>query len=807
MIDKNILATGKRILAGICMVAAMLGPVCGGGALSIYAASGEESVATPSSVVEERALKMDTKSYVFSNSTDGMFRISFAEGKSYYIGSAVDDDTMVTYALIRYNSKFYLIAADDSEDNVEYNGSYTDTSFDMLASRNYNSTDRWVDISLKKGSTIELSRFTYNKDYSVSLTGYYEGLYYEAGKEATGIFRRDGYYDYFVGGKAVTGDGWYKYGSSSPSGDLVDSDIFDSLGNASVKYLQIFEGHVVSTYNGEKFYSYSRTTKTAVKNKEVLVKNIYVAYDSKGNAVTGMVRKDNDVYYYEAGIPVKNVLRQDGKEYYYFGEDGKAVRSQWVKTGDYQFYFSDKCYAVKVYYDESFPNTDYAGKLFHYSSGKWVSSGTGIVNVNNTYYYFVNGKKYNGTKWYVNSANARYYIKSGVVTYLVKPHGIRYRCLKALSEGGWTAAASVWIPSYNNVAIHTDKAGLADALYYKKAHTVSGYADTYRVYVNNCWVTKKNALLYVPGGYYYFSPTGKMVREKGWRTLSSTSAVYVGDSGNVTEYVRYDAAKGYSIYKSGKLLNQYSEGIKRAVINKKAVYYYSDATGKCVSSDKKVVDDVEYTFDKYGRCFKTESISWNYDAWMKRVTKAYLGKTGIYCNVFVARALRYAGGSDATVDMSVKYTSYSKGGFIINSSNMCSDWALRKVTASGVLSQNGSWQASDEYELTADRENFSYSALVPGDIIVYYTNGEPTHVGIYFGKFSSASELKQYLRKLGISSAACEAYVHDWGSNSGNKPQYWVIQGGMGSSDQVYISNSAYDLSGQYAKKIIHVRH
>ena len=173
----------------------------------------------------------------------------------------------------------------------------------------------------------------------------------------------------------------------------------------------------------------------------------------------------------------------------------------------------------------------------------------------------------------------------------------------------------------------------------------------------------------------------------------------------------------------------------------------------------------------------------------------------------MANALRYAGSSTPGSDMSVKYTDFANGGFVISSSNICSDWALRKVIAKAILAQNGSWGEATDYELTADREDFSYDVLLPGDIVVYYTNGEPTHVGIYFGKFSSATALKQYLRKLGVPASACEAYVHDWGSNSGNKPEYWIIQGGMGSSDQVYISNSAYDLSGQYAMKIIHVRH
>ena len=75
----------------------------------------ETGIATPSSVVEEKLLTMDSKAYVFSNSTDGMFRLSFAEGKSYYLGCAEDTDTMVTYALIKYGTKLYLVVADDSD--------------------------------------------------------------------------------------------------------------------------------------------------------------------------------------------------------------------------------------------------------------------------------------------------------------------------------------------------------------------------------------------------------------------------------------------------------------------------------------------------------------------------------------------------------------------------------------------------------------------------------------------------------------------------------------------------------------------
>ena len=767
-------------------------------AASVYADTEVPGVATPTSVVEKTALKMNSSTYVFTNSTDGMFRLSFAEGESYFIGSGEDSDTLITYALIRYNSKFYLVAADDSDANVEYNGSYTDTSFEMLKSANYNSSSRYVNMSVKSGNTIELKKFTFARDYSVALTGYYNGVYYSEGSPATGLFTRSGYCDYFVSGKAVVGDGWYKYGSSSPAGELVDADISGSMSGNDVKYIQLFDGHVVSAYHGNYFYSYNGTVRITVKNKAVMVNNIKVLFDKNGNAYKGLRTENSRVYYYEAGIPVKNVVKQFGEDYYYFGSDGAAVRSTWITSGNCVYYFAVDGKAIRRMQ---------SGRLYQYSSGKWTSTATCVYEVNRRYYYFVNGAKSNVTKWYEISRDKKYYIRNGEATYFVQVDGIRYRCQKVASEGGWTAAVNAWIPSFGHVVLHTDSTGISDAIYYRSTHTVSGYADTYRVFSNNRWIVKKNSVVRLQDNCSYFGKTGKAVRTKGWQTISDYSAAYVGDEGTVTEYVYYDESTGYSEYRSGKLLNDKSEGLKNAKINNKKVYYFSDANGRCSKLTKIVVGDVEYEFDSWGRCFKTDSISWDFDEWMKRVVNEYLGKTGIYCNVFVANALRYAGSSTPGSDMSVKYTDFANGGFVISSSNICSDWALRKVIAKAILAQNGSWGEATDYELTADREDFSYDVLLPGDIVVYYTNGEPTHVGIYFGKFSSATALKQYLRKLGVPASACEAYVHDWGSNSGNKPEYWIIQGGMGSSDQVYISNSAYDLSGQYAMKIIHVRH
>lgn len=767
------------------------------------AGNGDASVA---SVIQARDLRMDSTSLVFTNATDNMFHLSFAVGKDYYVGSCRDNDTMITYALIKYNSKFYFIAVDDNEDNAEFNGSYTDTSFDMLESKNYNSSKRQVSLRIKIGNSVDVGSFTYDKDYSIKFSGYYNGIYYLDGVYATGLLGRAGYYDYFVQGRAVTGDGWYKYGSSTLVNAITPADIFASMGSASIKYVRVSGGHVVSTYQGETLYNYTGMKKTLFRNGTAMIAGIKVIYDSKGNAKNGMSRAKGGIYYYEAGIPLTNELRQIGDNYYYLGEDGRAVKSQWVRTGDYELYFSGNCRATRIYYRDSFPDANYAGRLYMLTSGNWVSKATGLYNINGTYTYFVKGARYKGNKWYVKENGRRLYLRNGQAVYLVRPYGVRYKCFKAAGDGKWIPTGKTWLPSYKNVAIHSDAKGVSDILYYKNKHASKGYADTYRVYDFGNWSTKRNSVLYVPGGYYYFDKTGRVVRKAGWYTINQFSSVCVDDNAKVTAYVSYDPRLGYSIYRSGNKL-QSSAGIKKAVINNKEVYYYSESDGRCVRSAKKIVDGVEYKFDRYGRCYMESGINWDYTTWMKRVTRAYLGKTGIYCNVFVANALRYAGGADPSNDMSVRYINYSRGGLVVNSSNMCSDWAVRKVTAKAVLSSDGAWLSSKQYVLTQNRKNFSYDALKPGDIIVYYTGSEPTHVGIYFGKYESAAELKKYLRKLGISAAACEAYVHDWGTDSGNRPQYWILQGGMGSSNQVYISNSAYDLSGQYARKIIHVRH
>ena len=76
----------------------------------------------------------------------------------------------------------------------------------------------------------------------------------------------------------------------------------------------------------------------------------------------------------------------------------------------------------------------------------------------------MNGAKSNVTKWYEISRDKKYYIRNGEATYFVQVDGIRYRCQKVASEGGWTAAVNAWIPSFGHVVLHTDSTGISDAI-------------------------------------------------------------------------------------------------------------------------------------------------------------------------------------------------------------------------------------------------------------------------------------------------------------------------------------------------------
>lgn len=78
--------------------------------------------------------------------------------------------------------------------------------------------------------------------------------------------------------------------------------------------------------------------------------------------------------------------------------------------------------------------------------------------------------------------------------------------------------------------------------------------------------------------------------------------------------------------------------------------------------------------------------------------------------------------------------------------------------------------------------------LKAGDIITYSRGGRATHVAIYIGKFDSKADLIKYLNdEVGIKCNQYTSWIKSWNGSC----KHWVIQGGMGHNNQIYICNNA----------------
>lgn len=745
-------------------------------------------VATVFDAAVESELKINEKKHKFSNSSNGSFDLEYAQDEDYFIGSVVDTSTDVTYCLLTYEEKLYLVVADGSS---KYRGTYHDRSFIKLESKKYNEKTQKISLMIankKAEYTTRMTSFHYNEDYSVRVTGWYEGLYYSEGELATDIVPRSGNYDLFNEGRLISNDGWYQ---------------------VQEKQIKIVGGHVSLVFDGKNCFQYTGTACNMVKGKAVTINNVSYRFDKAGELANGLFTIRGCYYYYTNGIKLCNAEKKAGKYYYYFQSDGKAVTDTWLSMKNMLKYYDEKGICSKIFYTDAYKGKN-KNKFKQLVNGKWKFAGKGVYEINGTYYLFKgNGTRYIGTKWYQDNNKTYYYVKKGVVInkLLVSKSTYKYYYNE---NGKWKYARNVWVPKFENTYMKTNEKGVVTVKYYKSNYSKKSYQGTYWKYDGSTWKKTKKAVVEVNGNYYCLDKKGKTVRTNGWYTLTARKTAYISKSGKVYKYVYYDASKKCSVYKTGYGLNKSSAGYKTAKINGKTVYYYSDVNGMCVTNTSKTKGDYVYKFDKYGIAYSKifcGNMNCDYDLWMKRVMNNLLGETGIPCNVFVEQAFHYAGGDDSSVKNTVKYNSFDEGGIVINSASNCSAWINSDITAEAVLSDGSSWQDSKEYTLNGVIEEFSYDNLAPGDVIAYYAYGDYEHISIYIGQFDSAADVKAYLVSLGVSRKKAEECVRTWGAFYDNDATYWCIHGGMGSNSEVYISNTCYEIpmggSSEVATKII----
>ena len=745
--------------------------------------------------VKKQELSQDENTHTFSNASDGSFQYDYAVKSDYYEGMGVDESTGLKYALVSYDEKLWAVVVTKKS---EFNGSYDTSSYTGKMSLKFKpaTTKTVLRFSKNKNGNTALEKcFYYSDDYSILTTGFSKDIYYIDGTPVKGIKKVAGTYYFFRKGKRVDETGWYPYGRSQ---------------------VYVKDGKAIFRFSGDACYSFTNGKKQRVTDRYISVKGTVYWFDATGALAQGMKQAGGEYYYLRDGVSRRNYYKKVDRYGYYFGEDGKAVRDTWVNVKNAMMYFNANARNTKTYYLDGYKDSERIGMYKIYSKNKWNFVTDGIYKIDGSFVYFKNGRHYTSTRWYSSNDTTMYYIRKGEVLYKRKQSGNGYVLYQA-NGVRWKKVSSMWAPYNKGKTFYYDKNGTSLYRYFNASYSKSKYRNTVWIYDagSSGWQQVTDKLLNIHSDYYYIPEDGVIKAEEGWQTIDKKTAVYTDASGKVSKYIYYDKTGKYSIYREGQKLDQIVPGIVTVQINGKTVYYLMNEQGQSVSGSQSV-DGYLYDFDKYGRAYSRRlegSVYWDMDAWMKRVILAYLGKTNIYCNVFVDQAFALAGGDDPSQKLAVQYTSPEKGGILLDRMYTGTEWGgAGTVTGKVVLSDGKSWMKQDSIQLNSDIVDFSYDALTPGDVIVYYKNGETeaSHVSLFLGKFKNAAAVKKYLIRMGVSKQLAEACVKDWGAYYDNDGTYWCIHGGMGSSSQVYISNSTYCIpaSGNtytYGRKIINV--
>lgn len=745
--------------------------------------------------VKKQELSQDENTHTFSNASDGSFQYDYAVKSDYYKGMGVDESTGLKYALVSYDEKLWAVVVTKKS---EFNGSYDTSSYTSKMSLKFKPATTKTVLRFSKnktGNTALEKCFYYSDDYSILTTGFSKDIYYIDGTPVKGIKKVAGMYYFFRKGKRVDETGWYPYGRSQ---------------------VYVKDGKAIFRFSGDACYSFTNGKKQRVTDRYISVKGTVYWFDATGALAQGMKQAGGEYYYLRDGVSRRNYYKKVDRYGYYFGEDGKAVRDTWVNVKNAMMYFNANARNTKTYYLDGYKDSERIGMYKIYSKNKWNFVTDGIYKIDGSFVYFKNGRHYTSTRWYSSNDTTMYYIRKGEVLYKRKQSGNGYVLYQA-NGVRWKKVSSMWAPYNKGKTFYYDKNGTSLYRYFNASYSKSKYRNTVWIYDagSSGWQQITDKLLNIHSDYYYIPEDGGIKAEEGWQTIDKKTAVYTDASGKVSKYIYYDKTGKYSIYREGQKLDQIVPGIVTVQINGKTVYYLMNEQGQSVSGSRSV-DGYLYDFDKYGRAYSRRlegSVYWDTDAWMKRVILAYLGKTNIYCNVFVDQAFALAGGDDPSQKLAVQYTSPEKGGILLDRMYTGTEWGgAGTVTGKVVLSDGKSWMKQDSIQLNSDIVDFSYDALTPGDVIVYYKNGETeaSHVSLFLGKFKNAAAVKKYLIRMGVSKQLAEACVKDWGAYYDNDGTYWCIHGGMGSSSQVYISNSTYCIpaSGNtytYGRKIINV--
>ena len=427
--------------------------------------------------------------------------------------------------------------------------------------------------------------------------------------------------------------------------------------------------HAVAAETTQAETTVQPTTETTTTAEGTLPKDskndvdIHVYKPGEEPKYTGLYKADGETYYQVDSKPITNTWKWHGGRWYYFGADGKMLKSTVTPDG----YLVDiegmlvspgwNYQGGKWYYAES------GGKVFrgdwkkiggvwyafhdngvmysHEWSGSYFLKDSGAMADNewvfdknyNSWFYIKPGGAYARNEW-----KGDYYLKGGgymaksefiydskyQATYYLDASGKYVRDQWREIDGKWyhfrkygEMDTSKWIGSYY---VKSDGAMAASELVYDPTYNSSFYFDENGKYLNKQWKEIDGDWYYFKdGGYiaknewvdsYFIKGNGRMAKNEMQYDQSTSSSYYFKDDGT---YAKNYWAKvgGYWYYFKGNGKVARKEWIE----NK---YYVLD-NGK-MATGTHIIDHYQYVFDGSGNILSKKAVD---IGWVEKDGKRY----------------------------------------------------------------------------------------------------------------------------------------------------------------------------------------
>lgn len=378
---------------------------------------------------------------------------------------------------------------------------------------------------------------------------------------------------------------------------------------------------------------------------------------------TGLYKADGETYYQVDSKPITNTWKWHGGRWYYFGADGKMLKStvtpdgylvdiegmlvspgwnyqggkwyyalsggkvfrgDWKKIGGVWYAFHDN----GVMYSH-----EWSGSYFLKDSGAMADNEWVFDRNYNSWFYIKPGGAYARNEW-----KGDYYLKGGgymaksefiydskyQATYYLDASGKYVRDQWREIDGKWyhfrkygEMDTSKWIGSYY---VKSDGAMAASELVYDPTYNSSFYFDENGKYLNKQWKEIDGDWYYFKdGGYiaknewvgsYFIKGNGRMAKNEMQYDQSTSSSYYFKDDGTFAK--NYWAKVGgywYYFKSNGKVAR------KEWIENK---YYVLD-NGK-MATGTHIIDHYQYVFDESGNILSKKAVD---IGWVEKDGKRY----------------------------------------------------------------------------------------------------------------------------------------------------------------------------------------